>query len=395
MTDTKVLVPELPESISNAIVLKWHKNIGDVVKEDDLIAEIETDKIILEISSPTSGVIKSQFYKIGESVKSKDILASISHKISLKKEKVHKINGIINNNRKNNKNEIKNNNNENLKSFTPAIRRMLLNKTIDIKNIKINKINNQFISDNIIKNNNKIEKNKKDHRSITRIKINTLQKKISEKLLYTMQNTAMLTTFNEINMQEVIRIRTKHKEAFFKKYDVHLGFMSFFIRAATQALMMFPDINASIDNNEVIYHDYYDINVAIATKRGLIAPILLNTNLMDMFEIEKKIKYYADLGTTGKLSLNDLNSGTFTITNGGVFGSLMSTPIINPPQVAILGIHNIKNRPIVDDNIIKSCPMMYIALSYDHRLIDGKTAIKFLKYIKDILEDSSRMILKI
>ena len=403
MKDTKVFVPELPESVSGAIFLKWHKKIGDTVKEDELIAEIETDKIILEIASPISGIITTQFYKAGESVNTQDVLAYISPEIYSKEKKE----------KKDCKNFIKitKDQKQYLNHFSPTIRRMILNKKINLK--KINEINqnhqlnsNDYIKNNILyflkknnndslENNNKIKKNEFDKRSTTRIAMNPLRKKISERLLFTTHNTAMLTTFNEINMREVIKIRKKYQDIFFQKYAVRLGYMSFFITAATKALEQFPDINASIDKHDIVYHNYYDINIAISTKRGLIAPILLNTNLMDMFQIEKKIKYFSDLGSTGKLSLNDLQSGTFTITNGGVFGSLMSTPMINPPQAAILGMHSIKKRPVADNNKIKILPMMYVALSYDHRIIDGKTAIKFLSYIKDILEDTSRIILNI
>lgn len=410
MKDIKVFVPELPESISNAVILKWYKKTGDTIREEELIAEIETDKIILEVCSPVSGVIKSIFYKTGESVKSQDILASIEKKLSQRKPE-NIVSNDIDTILSRNKNYTRKKNNEKIKDFSPKIRRMILNNTIDIKKITNNQIENQVFINNIIQNDatfflkkeekkyidkdNQLKKYEKNIRSITRIPMNALRKKISERLLFTTRNTAMLTTFNEIKMQEVIRIKNKYQDIFLKKYEIRLGYMSFFIKAITKALEKFPEINASIENDEIIYHNYYDINVAISTQRGLIAPILLDANLMKMFEIEKKIKYFSNLGKTGKISLNDLKSGTFTVTNGGVFGSLMSTPMINPPQAAILGMHSINERPVFDGKKIKVMPMMYVALSYDHRLIDGEKAIKFLSYIKDILEDISYIMLDI
>ncbi|VFP81486.1 dihydrolipoyllysine-residue succinyltransferase [Buchnera aphidicola] len=393
----EILAPDLPESVNNAVMLKWHKKIGDYIKEDELIAEIETDKIILEISSPINGILKSQMSLVGQIIKSKSILGYIQS-TNLEKN-ISNIN-----------NEFKKNNNSQF-FFTPTMRRLISYNEIDKKKIKGIKINGKitkknFIIEKINKKNKKISKkkidqkklfNKKnvDERSYTRISMNPLRKKISERLLLTKQKTAMLTTFNEVNMKPIISLRNKYKDIFEKKYESKLGYMSFYVKAVTQALKQFPEINASIDGTDIIYHNYYDINIAVSTSRGLITPILKNTNFLSMFEIEKKIKSFSILGQTGKIKLEDLESGTFTITNGGVFGSLMSTPIINYPQVAILGMHHIKNRPVVICNKIKILPMMYLALSYDHQLIDGKQAIQFLNYIKDIIEDFSRIIINI
>ncbi|VFP79204.1 dihydrolipoyllysine-residue succinyltransferase [Buchnera aphidicola] len=389
----EILAPDLPESVNNAIMLKWHKKIGDYIKEDELIAEIETDKIILEISSPANGILTSQILSIGQIIKSKSILGYIQS-INLEK------------NISNANNEFKKNNHSQF-FFTPKMRRLISYNKINKKEIKGIKINGKITKKNfIIEKINKKDKKKIDQkkifdkkninrRSYTRISMNPLRKKISERLLLTKKKTAMLTTFNEVNMKPIISLRNKYKDIFKKKYESKLGYMSFYVKAVTQALTQFPEINASIDGSDIIYHNYYDINIAVSTPRGLITPILKNTNSLSMFEIEKKIKSFSILGQTGKIKLEDLESGTFTITNGGIFGSLMSTPIINYPQVAILGMHHIKNRPVVICNKIKILPMMYLALSYDHQLIDGKQAIQFLNYIKDIIEDFSRIIINI
>lgn len=394
MKETKIFVPELPESINNAIILKWYKNIGEILKEDEIVAEIETDKIILEVSSPTSGILKSQYYTIGQKVKTNDILGIVKNINHVqKKYDIHKKNII--NKKKYSNNHLNKKNKNLLHDFTPKIRRMILNNNINIKDYKKNNIDINIMNNFVKKNKKKIDKNK-NSRKINRIPMSLIRKKISERLLFTIHNTAMLTTFNEVNMQSIIKIRKKYKNMFFEKYNINLGYMSFFVKAVTEALKFFPEINASIDNDDIIYYDYYDINIAISTNRGLITPLLKDTNLMNLFQIEKKIKYFSDSSKNKKISLDDLTSGNFTITNGGVFGSLMSTPIINPPQVAILGMHNIKKRPIVGkNNTIEIAPMMYLALSYDHRLIDGKLAITFLNYIKDILEDISRILLNI
>ncbi|VFP88310.1 Dihydrolipoyllysine-residue succinyltransferase component of 2-oxoglutarate dehydrogenase complex [Buchnera aphidicola (Cinara piceae)] len=393
----KILAPDLPESVNNAVMLKWHKKIGDYVQEDELISEIETDKIILEISSPINGILKSQILLTGQKIKSQSILGYIQPTDF--KKKLHNIN-----------NEVKKKNNS-LFFFTPKMRRLISYNQINKKKIKGIQIHGKitkkkFIINDIHKKQKK-ELNKKidpkkifnnkniDNRSVNRITMNPLRKKISERLLLTKKKTAMLTTFNEVNMKPIISLREKYKDIFEKKYESRLGYMSFYVKAVTQALKIFPEINASIDGADIIYHNYYDINIAVSTPRGLVTPILKNTNYLSMFEIERKIKSFSTLGQNGKLKLEDLESGTFTITNGGVFGSLMSTPIINYPQVAILGMHHIKNRPVVMFNKIKILPMMYLALSYDHQLIDGKQAIQFLNYIKDIIEDFSRIIIDI
>ncbi|VAX76543.1 dihydrolipoyllysine-residue succinyltransferase [Buchnera aphidicola] len=391
----KIIAPSLPESINNAIILKWHKKIGDVVKEDELIIEIETDKIILEVASPASGILYSQMLLTGEKIKSKTILGYIKQK---KNENITKYISNISHKKYNS-----------TYFFTPKMRRLISNYKINKLNIKGVRMNGKITKDNFIITNEENKKKrkqenilfqesinskeKKNIRNIQRITMSPLRKKISERLLSTIQNTAMLTTFNEVNMQQIILIKKNYQDIFKNTHKSRLGYMSFYIKAVTQALKKFPELNASIEGTDILYHNYYDINIAVSTPRGLITPILKNTDCLSMLEIEKKIQYFSNLGQSGKLKLEDLESGTFTITNGGVFGSLMSTPIINPPQVAILGMHNIINRPVVIDNEILIKPMMYLALSYDHQLIDGKQAIQFLKCVKENIEDISRILL--
>ncbi|WP_075433824.1 dihydrolipoyllysine-residue succinyltransferase [Buchnera aphidicola] len=399
----EIIAPDLPESVNNAVLLKWHKKKGEYLQEDELIAEIETDKIILEISSPKNGILISQNVSIGQNIKSKSILGYIE-----------KINNI--NNRE--INTIRSHGRENDKKFffTPTMRRLISCHKIDTFKIQGIKISEKVTKNHFIINNqqktqaNKLINNPNEETSIlgvTRknnvlnerssktIEMNPLRKKISERLLSTRKNTAMLTTFNEVNMSLIIKIRKKYQNIFQEKHTTKLGYMSFFVKATTQALKQFPEINASIEGTNIVYHNYYDINIAVSSPRGLITPILKNTDCLSMSEIEKKINSFSTLERSKQLKLEDLDSGTFTITNGGVFGSLMSTPIINPPQVAILGMHNIKQRPVVVKDKIKIQPMMYLALSYDHQLIDGKQAIQFLNYIINIIEDFSRMIIDV
>ncbi|VFP85906.1 Dihydrolipoyllysine-residue succinyltransferase component of 2-oxoglutarate dehydrogenase complex [Buchnera aphidicola (Cinara pseudotaxifoliae)] len=398
----KILAPDLPESINSAILLKWHKKIGDVVREDELIVEIETDKIVLEVSSPVSGILYTQNISVGQDLQSKSILGYI--KPVKKKSNMFSIEH--SSRKKNNERDF----------FTPKIRRLITNNEINKVTIKGIKINKKITKDNFIFKKscmlNKKKKNEKKNiyilpekivndntqsktRSVNQVAMNPLRKKISERLLSTIQNTAMLTTFNEVNMKPIMLLRNKYDKCFQEKYNMKLGYMSFYVKAVIHALKKFPDMNASIEDTNIVYHDYYDINIAVSTPRGLITPILKNANHLSMFEIEKKIKSFSILGQSGKLQLKDLESGTFTITNGGVFGSLFSTPIINPPQVAILGMHHIKNRPVVIRDKISILPMMYLAISYDHQLIDGKQAIQFLNCIKDAIEDFSRIIIDI
>ncbi|QCI15978.1 dihydrolipoyllysine-residue succinyltransferase [Buchnera aphidicola] len=408
MKKTNILVPDLPESISDATVVKWHKKIGEKVFLNDNIVDIETDKVMLEVSSPCNGILQSIFEEEGKIVKPQQTLGQINNI-----EVIH--NNISNNfideykqNSSNRENQLSIDNKfftqENKKYLTPSIRRLIkiqkikkndVNQKIEIEN----KINNTEIIQNIPQKLNKIiqkndytfEKNKFENR----VKMTRLRQKIAERLLDSKNNTAMLTTFNEVNMKPIILLRKKYGESFEKKYGIRIGFMSFFVKAVIQALKQFPQINASIDNTDIVFYKNFDISIAISTPRGLITPVLRNADNMSMSEIEKKIKEFSVKGLQNKIDIKELIGGNFTITNGGVFGSLMSTPIINPPQTAILGMHIIQERAIVVKRKIKILPMMYLALSYDHRLIDGKESVSFLVTIKNILEDFTRILIDI
>jgi len=396
-----VLVPNLPESVSNAQVICWHKKVGDNIKRGEILAEIETDKVILEVPSPIEGTLSAIKLNVGSSVVSTQVLATIDQK-SLKN--------------KSSESFLVKNKNENSIYLepSPSIRKLMKANKVDISTFnkkygKEQKITRENIIDLIeekklreeIQEEVRLEPelkkidNERNHRTIERIKMTSLRKKISERLLFSQKSTVTSTTFNEVNMEHVLHLKEKYSNCFLKKYKVKLGLMSFFVKAVVESLKLFPDINASIDENDIVYYKYCDISIAVSTERGLMVPVLRNAENMDMYEIERKIKDFVVRGNTGKLSISDLTGGNITISNGGVFGSLMSTPIINPPQTAILGIHTIKKRVMVVEEKIVILPMMYIALSYDHRLIDGKMSIQFLLRVKEILEDFSRILLKI
>ncbi|UNB92306.1 MAG: dihydrolipoyllysine-residue succinyltransferase [gamma proteobacterium endosymbiont of Trioza apicalis] len=382
-----IIVPDLPESVINATVICWHKKIGDIVNRDQILVEIETDKIVLEIPAPESGTIKDLLVKEGSIVVSKQILG----RLCLDKNIDINITNTVNMNKDDeyDKNDI---------TLSPSNRRFISKYDLNVKDIKGIDINGNILT----KNNNKcrsldqknnlfdynsIEHMSSKYRNKKRLPMNNLRKRISERLLESKNKTVMLTTFNEVNMKPVINLRKKYCEIFEKRYNIRLGFMSFYVKAVLEALKKFPCINASIDLDEIIYYDYFDISIAISTSRGLLTPVLKNVDKMTIPDIEKNIKNFVLKAQNNKLKVEDLIGGNFTITNGGIFGSLMSTPIINPPQSAILGMHTIKDRPMVKDNKIIILPMMYLALTYDHRLIDGKESVGFLSEIKDIIEN--------
>ncbi|USS94510.1 2-oxo acid dehydrogenase subunit E2 [Buchnera aphidicola] len=375
--EIKILVPELPESVYTAKIIKWHKKIGDNILRNDLLVDLETDKIVIEVPASNDGILNKIIKNTGDTVKSNEILGYFKDKI--KKKKINIIE-------------------ENI--FSPSERRKknLFKKKTLIKDEKLS-FKNNFKNNNFKINENNLNLDlflKKNNLKIKKIiDMSPLRKKISEKLVKSKNKTAMLTTFNEVNMNSILNIRKKWGEDFKNKYKVKLGLMSFFVKSVIIALKKYPIINTSIYKDKIIFYKNFNINIAISTKRGLIAPVLIKANKMSMSEIEKKIKSYINKANENKLTLQDLQEGTFTITNGGVFGSLISTPIINPPQTAILGIHVIKKRPIVSKKKITIAPMMYISLSYDHRLIDGKDSVGFLMNIKNTLENFIKVILDI
>ncbi|AWH90485.1 dihydrolipoamide succinyltransferase [Buchnera aphidicola (Melanaphis sacchari)] len=406
MNKINILVPDLPESVNDGVIAVWHKKIGEKIYYNENIVDIETDKVMLEISSPCDGILNNIFKNSGETVKSNEILGDLV-KLNIKKEISNDIKSSFKkkadgitlpcDKKSDFFSENKNVNfKKNINNFTPSMRRLIRLKNINENLIKFDKSNFIVHEKEIIKDDKKNKFREQNNENIQkRVKMTQLRQKISERLLETKNNTAMLTTFNEVNMQSIMFLRKKYSKSFEKKYKIRLGFMSFFVKAVVEALKNFPEINASIDQKDIIYYKNFDISIAVSTPRGLITPVLRNADNMSMVEIEKKIKEFSIKGAENKIQLKELIGGNFTITNGGVFGSLMSTPIINPPQTAILAMHAIKDRPMAIDGEVKIMPMMYLSLSYDHRLIDGKESVSFLVMIKNILEDFNRILISV
>ncbi len=408
--NTNILVPNLPESVADATVVNWHKQPGELVIKNENLVDLETDKVVLEVPSPESGILNEVLKKNGDIVVAGEILAIIrsesTHDVTAAPEQI--ISSLTEK-----KNEI---------PLSPSVRRLINENSIDPIKIKGSGKGGRLTKTDVLEHIEKhctseapdvpvtsptevkyeqitipetVNKTSLGHRPEQRVAMTRLRAKIAERLLQAQQNAAMLTTFNEVNMQNILELRNQYKTRFEQKHNVKLGFMSFFVKASIEALKRFPGINASIDNNDIIYHGYYDIGIAISTPRGLIVPVLRDADQLDFAGIEKGILDYGEKAKTGSLSFDDLQGGTFTITNGGVFGSMLSTPILNPPQCAILGMHAIKERPVVENSQIVVRPIMYLALSYDHRLVDGRDAVQFLVTIKECLESPAHLLLNI
>ena len=376
----EVKVPILPESISEATVAAWHKKPGDYVEIDDVIVEIETDKVVLEVPAEESGVLTEILAKEGETVSEQQVLGRLDDEAEISSETPTPEEEVIEEAPKENLQEIPkepsdeaNNESAEEPEITPA-------KSQSITN------------DNIL---GQKESPAMSNRMEERVPMSRIRKTIANRLHSATQNTAMLTTFNEVDMSEILAMRSSYKEAFEKKYSIKLGFMSFFVKAAVESLKKFPTVNAYLDGDEIIYHAYCDVSVAVSIERGLVVPVLRDAHKMEMHEIEKRITDFAYRAQEGSLGVDEMSGGTFTISNGGVFGSLLSTPILNSPQSAILGMHKTEDRPVVVDGEIVIRPMMYLALSYDHQIIDGKEAVQFLISIKEALEDPARLLLKV
>jgi 2-oxoglutarate dehydrogenase E2 component (dihydrolipoamide succinyltransferase) len=374
----EIKVPVLPESITEATVAAWHKKPGDYVELDDVIVEIETDKVVLEVPAEEAGVLSEITAEEGETVSEQQVLGLIddeadSEDIQSKEtqdqseEKVEESSPI-----QNNEPEVIQENTAKEQDNTPDNREVVSEPTPAPSNSK--PIGN---------------------RTEERVPMTRIRKTIANKLHSATQNTAMLTTFNEVDMTEILSMRASYKEAFEKKYSVKLGFMSFFVKAAVESLKKFPTVNAYIDGEDIVYHAYCDVSVAVSSDRGLVVPVLRDAHKMGMHDIEKGIVDFAVRAQDGALGIEEMSGGTFTISNGGVFGSLMSTPILNSPQSAILGMHKTQDRPVAVNGEVVIRPMMYLALSYDHRIIDGKEAVQFLISIKEALEDPARLLLKV
>ena len=421
----KILVPVLGESITEATVTKWLKKKGDNVVADEAVVELETDKVNLEVPAPASGVISEINSKDGDTVEVGTVLGMISEGSALKEEKeaepvkgnVEK-NNVINleiEKKKDTKKTqepllldeeplvltdeveetkpIKQN-----KTLSPAVRKMVVENKINLDEVKGTGKDGRILKGDLISlmganpqpNERKIQYGEEE-----RIKMSRLRQTIAKRLKEAQNNAAMLTTFNEVDMSNIISMRKDNQEDFQNSYGIKLGFMSFFVKACIVGLKLFPAINAEVENDEMVYKNYYNVSFAVGTEKGLVVPVLKNADEMSFADIEKNIKDLSDKAKNGSLTIEDLQGGTFTISNGGVYGSMLSTPILNPPQSAVLGMHNIVERPVVIDGEIKARPVMFLALSYDHRIIDGKESVSFLKTVKENLEDPRRLFLNL
>ena len=408
MSSVDILVPDLPESVADATVATWHKKPGDTVQRDEVLVEIETDKVVLEVPASADGVLEAILEDEGATVTSRQALGRLKEGNSGGKESSAKADTNDSTPAQRQSASLEE---ESSDALSPAIRRLIAEHNLDAAAINGTGVGGRLTREDVEKHLAKAPETKATEskapaaastpapalpgRSEKRVPMTRLRKRVAERLLEAKNSTAMLTTFNEVNMQPIMNLRKQYGEAFEKRHGVRLGFMSFYLKAVVEALKRFPEVNASIDGEDVVYHNYFDISIAVSTPRGLVTPVLKDVDALGMADIEKKIKELAVKGRDGKLTVDELTGGNFTITNGGVFGSLMSTPIINPPQSAILGMHAIKDRPMAVNGQVVIQPMMYLALSYDHRLIDGKESVSYLVAIKDLLEDPSRLLLDV
>ncbi|HBR1774065.1 2-oxoglutarate dehydrogenase complex dihydrolipoyllysine-residue succinyltransferase [Klebsiella pneumoniae] len=408
MSSVDILVPDLPESVADATVATWHKKPGDAVVRDEVLVEIETDKVVLEVPASADGILDAVLEDEGATVLSRQILGRLREGNSAGKESSEKADAKASTPAQRQQASLEEQNND---ALSPAIRRVLAEHNLDPAAIKGTGVGGRLTREDVEKHLAKAPAPAEakapaaapaaapapqlGHRSEKRVPMTRLRKRVAERLLEAKNSTAMLTTFNEVNMKPIMDLRKQYGEAFEKRHGIRLGFMSFYVKAVVEALKRYPEVNASIDGDDVVYHNYFDVSMAVSTPRGLVTPVLRDVDLLGMADIEKNIKELAVKGRDGKLTVDDLTGGNFTITNGGVFGSLMSTPIINPPQSAILGMHAIKDRPMAVNGKVEILPMMYLALSYDHRLIDGRESVGFLVAIKELLEDPTRLLLDV
>ncbi|ATF50372.1 MAG: 2-oxoglutarate dehydrogenase complex dihydrolipoyllysine-residue succinyltransferase [Citrobacter sp.] len=407
MSSVDILVPDLPESVADATVATWHKKPGDSVKRDEVLVEIETDKVVLEVPASADGILDAVLEDEGTTVTSRQILGRLREGNSAGKETSAKSEEKDSTPAQRQQASLSEQNND---ALSPAIRRLLGEHNLEASAINGTGVGGRITREDVEKHLAKAPAAKAEAkapaaapaaqpalgtRGEKRVPMTRLRKRVAERLLEAKNSTAMLTTFNEVNMKPIMDLRKQYGDAFEKRHGIRLGFMSFYVKAVVEALKRFPEVNASIDGDDVVYHNYFDVSMAVSTPRGLVTPVLRNVDLLGMADIEKNIKELAVKGRDGKLTVEDLTGGNFTITNGGVFGSLMSTPIINPPQSAILGMHAIKDRPMAVDGKVEILPMMYLALSYDHRLIDGRESVGFLVTIKELLEDPTRLLLDV
>ncbi len=388
----EVRVPALPESVADATLLDWHKSVGDFVAQGENLVDLETDKVVLELPAPVSGVITEIVVEGGETVVGDTLVAHIeageapadvgsaeatpaaseeAKPAATSETAVPQSSAATG-------------------VASPAAKKMIAETGVApaVASGKGGRVTKQDVLATLAGGGAPL-------RAEERVPMTRLRKRVAERLLDAQQQAALLTTFNEINMKPIMDLRAKYKEAFEKKHDTRLGFMSFFVKAVTEALKNYPAVNASIDGDDIVYHNYFDIGIAVSSPRGLVVPILRDTDRMSFADIEATIRGFGDKAKDGSLTIEEMTGGTFSITNGGVFGSMMSTPILNPPQSAILGMHNIVERAVVENGEIVIRPMMYVALTYDHRIIDGRESVSFLVDIKHMLEDPARLLLDV
>lgn len=405
---TEIKVPVLPESVADATIATWHKKVGDAVKRDENIVDLETDKVVLEVPAPADGVLTEILFQSGATVTSGQLLAKIGPANESQQSAAPSAVKTQAAPEKTKSEPSVKADTEATAATSPGVRRLLAEHDIAPTAIqgsgKDGRLTKEDVTGFISAQRDKsvpgtaqtapapISAGDREER---RVPMSRLRAKVAERLLEAQHSAAMLTTFNEVNLQAVMDIRAQYKDGFEKKFGVKLGFMSFFTKAVVESLKRFPVVNASVDGQDIVYHGYYDIGIAVTTERGLVVPVVRNADQLSLADIEKTISDCATRARSGKLTIEELQGGTFTITNGGVFGSLLSTPIINPPQTGILGMHKIQERPIVEKGQIVIRPMMNVALSYDHRLIDGKDSVQFLVSVKELLEDPARLLLNV
>lgn len=395
----EIKVPVLPESVADATIATWHVKTGEAVTRDQVLVDIETDKVVLEVVAQADGVMGEIIHDTGATVTAEQVIgkmeagaaAPAAKKDDAPAAKAESAPAVADDSSED--------------ALSPSVRRMIAEKGLDASKIKGTGKNGRVTKEDVEKFVAGAPAKAAapaaapvavaGDRSQKRVPMTRLRKTIANRLLEAKNSTAMLTTFNEVNMKPIMDLRKQYQDVFEKRHGIRLGFMSFYVKAVTEALKRFPEVNAAIDGDDIVYHNFFDVSIAVSTPRGLVTPVLRDCDKMNLAEIEKAIKDLAIKGRDGKLAMDDLTGGNFTITNGGVFGSLMSTPIINPPQSAILGMHKIQDRVMVVDGKMEILPMMYLALSYDHRIIDGKESVGFLVTIKELLEDPTRILLDI
>ena len=427
----EIRVPQLPESVSDATLVNWHHQVGDPVRRDEKLVELETDKVVLEVPSPRDGILRDIRVAAGATVTAGEVLALLepgdasgslletADEVGVAKTSAPPGEAATAANRTPVAQQAPGSGGSDaVEKSGPAVRRLMREHDVDSSAVRGTgrggRITKSDVLDYIGRGPHPTAEGEHDvpvpaagsaaatgpgsngsHRSEQRVPMTRLRARIAERLVEAQRTAAMLTTFNEVDMSAVVAARTRYGELFQGKHGVKLGFMSFFIKSSVEALRRYPVLNASVDGADIIYHDYFDIGVAVSTDRGLVVPVLRNAERLGYADIEKAIADFGARARSGALGMQDLTGGTFTITNGGIFGSMMSTPIINPPQSGILGMHSIQQRPLVVDGELEIRPMMYLALTYDHRIVDGREAVQFLVAIKDLLEDPARLLLQV